>query len=409
MNRYRVIVALCLLGWLAGSSPDRSTLEAGDWPQILGPARNGVAANETLDGTRAKVAWRVPCGEGFAGVAVAGGTVVLFHRLKNEETLSAYDAATGQPRWSRGFPSTYRAQIVDDGGPRAVPTIHGDRVYAYGVQGRLICVALKTGAPIWNRETHQEFQAPEGYFGAGSAPLVEGDRVIVNVGGPKGAGIVAFDAATGKPVWRTTDELASYAAPIVMEQAGRRQFLVITRLQFVGLDLAGKELFRLPFGSRGPTVNGALPVVIGDHALLTASYGIGARWVDLTKAPPVVDWEDELLSSQYTTPIVHGGNVYGVDGRQDGGAVSLKCFDPRTRKVFWSKGLPEYATLIAADGKLLIQQTDGLLRVAALETNGYRELKTHVLATGTTRALPALANGLWYLKTPSELLAVDLR
>jgi outer membrane protein assembly factor BamB len=116
-----------------------------------------------------------------------------------------------------------------------------------------------------------------------------------------------------------------------------------------------------------------------------------------------------MLSSQYTTPIIANGLVYGVDGRQDGGPVTLKCFDPETRKLKWSKPLTNYATLIAADGKLLIQQTDGLLRLAKLDGKKYEEVATAKLCDGQTRPLPALASGKYYLRGRSTLRCYDLR
>jgi hypothetical protein len=390
-----------------------SLAHAGDWPQILGPERNGHAAGETLASSwpqRGPTAlWEAPCGSGFAGVAVADGVAVLFHRQGNQEVLSAYVADLGKPLWSKNFPTQYQAQIVDDDGPRCVPTIAQGRVYAFGAEGRLVCVDLKTGDLRWSKATQQEFQVPDSYFGAGSSPIVVGDRVIVNVGGAKGAGIVAFDAATGKVVWKSTDEQASYSAPVIAQLDKQQRLLVIARLNFLGVDPAnGNVAFRIPFGARGPTVNGASPVVWGDHVLLTASYGIGARWVKVTPSSAKVDWEDELLSSQYTTPIVHEGLIYGIDGRQDGGPVSLKCFDPQSRKVLWTKDNIPYATLIAAGGKLLIQHSNGVLRMAELNRSAYKELASASLLNGTTRALPALSNGRWYLRNEQKLKCVDL-
>lgn len=400
-----------ILGVIGGVSCTNAT--AGDWPQILGSQRNGIAAGEKLRPTwssgKLTPAWTVDCGSGLAGVAVANSTVVLFHR-SGEETLSAFDAETGKPRWKQSYGTSFEAQIVDDDGPRAVPTIADGKVFAYGAAGRLIAVDFKSGAKLWDRETHKEFGAPGGYFGAGSAPLVEGKLVIVNVGGPKGAGVVAFDSATGKPVWQTSNELASYAAPVMATLGGQRRALVITRFQFLGLDPAnGKETFRVPFGARGPTVNGASPVLLGDNALLTASYGIGAKLVKLTPNQAEIVWEDEVLSSQYTTPIVYEGKIYGVDGRQDGGPVSLKCIDPATRKIAWEQPLSQYATLIAADGQLLVIQTDGDLRVVALDATKSIERAKLKLLTGTTRALPALANGRLYVRNERKLACFDLR
>ncbi|WP_010588168.1 PQQ-binding-like beta-propeller repeat protein [Schlesneria paludicola] len=388
---------------------------AGDWPQIMGPHRNGITNNERLAEQWPKSGppklWEAKIGSGFAGVAVSGDKVVLFHREGDDDKLTAFNRETGERVWTAKFPSTFQPQIVEDDGPRAVPTIQGDAVYAYSAQGKLYCVELQSGTERWQRNTHQDFRADGGYFGAGSAPVVEGSLVIVNVGGDKmKAGIVAFDTATGKTVWSAGNDQASYAAPIVTTISETRHLLCVTRLNFVSLDpLTGKEHFRTPFGQRGPTVNAAIPVVMGNHALLTASYGIGAEWLELGVDKVNVAWEDTLLSSQYTTPIIHDGAVYGIDGRQDSGAPStLKCFDPETKKVHWSKPGLKYSTLIAAGPVLLMMQTDGVLKMARLTTDGYEQLGSASLLTGTTRALPALADGRFYVRNEKNLICVDL-
>ncbi|MBC8114244.1 MAG: PQQ-like beta-propeller repeat protein [Candidatus Saccharimonas sp.] len=409
----RVTLFFAAVTWLSGLLVDSHSF-GGDWPNILGPQRNGIAVEEKLSdkwptgGPRS--VWEAKVGSGFAGVAAVDGIAVLFHRLGDDDTLSAYDAASGKPLWSKGFPTDFQPQIGEDDGPRAVPTIHKGRIYAFAGAGGLYCVDLKTGEPVWQRQTHKEFRAPAGYFGAGSAPLVEGKVVIVNVGGDKdGAGIVAFDLDSGKTVWKATSEQASYSSPLVAVVDGKRVVLCITRLNLVALDPAtGNELARTPFGQRGPTVNGAMPVVVGNRVLLTASYGIGAELVNLGRDKLDVVWQDEVLSSQYTTPIIHEGAVFGIDGRQDGGPISLKCFDLETRKVHWTKSGLVYATLIAADGKLLVMQTDGTLRLAELNKSAYRELGTASLLRGTTRALPALANGRLYVRNEKTLKCVEL-
>ncbi len=392
-----------------------SNASAGDWPQIQGPNRNGIAVGEQLadsfptDGP-ARL-WEVKIGSGFAGVAVSGETVILFHRLRDNDTLSAYAAASGNELWSRGFKTDFQPQIVSDDGPRAVPTVHGGRVYALASDGGLYCVDLKTGEPVWQRQTQQEFHVPVAYFGAGSSPLVEGKTLIVNVGGDKdGAGVVAFDLVTGKTVWQATREQASYSSPVAVTLEETRHLLCITRLNLVSLDpLTGKERFRTPFGQRGPTVNAAIPVLMkNNQALLTASYGIGAELVTIHPDRAEVSWSDEILSSQYTTPILHDGAVYGVDGRQDGGPVSLKCFDPLTRTVYWTKPGIAYATLIAADGKLLVMHTNGELRVVELNKTAFREIAAFSLLSGTTRALPALTNGRYFVRNESRLKCVSL-
>lgn len=220
---------------------------------------------------------------------------------------------------------------------------------------------------------------------------------------------MAFDLESGATLWTAINDQASYSAPVLAVVDGTSHLLCITRLNLVSLDPeTGEERFRTPFGQRGPTVNGALPVISGKHALLTASYGIGAQFLELKSKGVEVVWGDELLSSQYTTPIHIDGAIYGIDGRQDGGEISLKCFDPVTRKEHWSKSGFGYATLIAADGKLLVMQTDGVLKLVRLSKTGYEELASAELLSGTTRALPALANGRFYIRNERTLSCFDV-
>ena len=384
-------------------------VRAGDWPQILGPNRSGIAVDEKLSEKWPSAGpvkiWTAKIGSGFSGVVVLGSTAVLFHREGANDKLSAFESGTGTPLWSTSFPSSFQPQIVDDDGPRATPVIHDDAVIAYSAEGKLVCVELKTGKKRWERKTHQDFGANGGYFGAGSSPLVEGGLVIVNVGGDKmKAGLVAFRIDTGKTAWQAVSDQAGYSAPIAVTLDGTRHILCVTRLNFVSLDPnTGAERFRVPFGQRGPTVNGAVPIISDHHVLLTASYGIGAQWLEMGPKECRVVWSDEILSSQYTTPILHDGAVYGIDGRQDGGPISLKCFDPETRRESWSKPGLKYSTLIASNDLLLVMSTDGVLKLVRMTKERYEELASASLLSGTTRALPALSNGRFFVRNEQML------
>ena len=311
---------------LIGLSSTPTALRAGDWPQILGPHRNGEAEKETLadswpsDGPR--TVWQRPVGRGYAGLAVVGPTGVLFHRVEDEERVEAIDVATGKERWHFAIPTSYTSGISPDDGPRCVPIIHGDQVVVFGVQGTLACVRLADGANVWSQNTHAEFRATEGYFGAGSSPIVEGDKVIVNVGGAKtGAGVVAFSLSSGKVLWKVGREDASYSSPVAVTVGGTRHLIVETRLTTYSFDPeTGKIRFQFPFGQRGPTVNGANPTVIGDHLFLTASYGVGAVYGRIHDASFDTLWaSDDVLSTQYATCIADRGLLYGISGRDDVG------------------------------------------------------------------------------------------
>ncbi|MDB5336351.1 MAG: outer rane biosis protein BamB, partial [Planctomycetaceae bacterium] len=236
--------------------------------------------------------------------------------------------------------------------------------------------------------------------------------IIVNVGGQKSqAGVVGLSTETGKELWKSVPDTASYSSPVAVTVDGTRHILCITRLKLVSLDPTnGKVRFEFPFGKRGPTVNGANPVVVKDSVLATASYGIGSTFAKIAKdhADPLWDG-DEILSSQYTTSVLQGAYLYGIDGRQDQGTASLKCFDPVTRKVAWTKDDFGMATLILADNKLVCMKTDGTLTLVAASPKAYEELATAKLFNSTCRGLPALANGLLYVRDTQTLKCFDLR
>jgi hypothetical protein len=407
-----VLLGIALVGLPCSSQH----LVAGDWPQILGPHRNGEADNETLADTwpadGPKTVWQRAVGRGYAGLAIAGKTAVLFHRVENEERVEAMDAESSKGLWQFTMPTSYVSGISSDDGPRCVPVIHGDKVIVFGVQGSLACLRLKDGHKEWSHDTHAEFRATEGYFGAGSSPIVEGDKVIVNVGGAKsGAGIVAFSLATGKPLWQVAHQDASYSSPVAATVGKTRHLIVETRLTTYSLDPEnGNVRFEIPFGQRGPTVNGANPTVIGDRLFLTASYGVGAVYGRIGDASFQPLWaSDDVLSTQYATCIADHGVLYGINGRDDQGSASLRCVDPEKQKVLWEKENFGYATLLKADGKLLAQKTDGTLVLLRLDPMRSVELASTQVFNTKTFALPALAAGRLYVRDDHTLKCLDVR
>jgi outer membrane protein assembly factor BamB len=394
-------------------------LEAGDWPQILGPNRDGIAAadehlNFKWPSAGPPAVWQAPLGSGFAGVAVKDNRAIAFHRVRNQEVIQCFEASTGKPLWKTEFDTEYVPQVTEDDGPRCVPTIADNHVIVYGSAGALRSLDLKTGNENWSVETHQIYKADEGYFGAGSAPLVVGDRVIVNVGGTRtGAGIVAFSLSDGKEVWKTTSDDASYSSPIVTTLGTKPVVIAITRMNCVALDPAsGTALFTIPFGKRGPTVNAANPVMIQGKLFLTASYGIGAVFGQPSPDRFSELWRsDDLISSQYTTCVSEGGVLFGVHGRQDIGRPALRCLDPASQKIRWNQPLDAFATLIRADGHLLIVTVGGELIVANTSHDRYEEVARTSIVKPTPRgsALPALSNGLLYARDSDTLKCLDLR
>ena len=381
---------------------------AGDWPQILGPDRNGVAVGEKLTDrwpkSGPKAEWQVAIGRGFAGVAVVAGKVVIFDRQDDFEVVTARDPGAGKTLWSAKAPVRYESTIAPDDGPRSVPLIHGDRVYVLGVAGRLRCLSLADGGEQWQRELLKDFDVPPSYFGVGSTPLLVGDKLLVNVGG-RDAGVVAFNIADGTTAWKSTDEGASYSSPTLATIDGHQVAIFVTRLAVVGLEPeTGKVRFRFAFGQRGPTVNAATPLVIDGHLFVSASYGVGAVWAKLAPNSAQELWRsDEIMSSQYTTCVSKDGALFGIDGRQDLPPAHLRAFDPRSKKVFWTEENFGTGNLILAGDRLLIMKTNGELVLAAADKSRYHELARAQVLDGTAQPLPALANGRLYVRDESTL------
>ena len=409
LRQYRCRCLAVLIGCLAAiSSVSRSTI-ASDWPQILGPNRNGKIADESLPDSLPEslsIRWEVEIGEGYAGVAVANGRVIAFHRQAENEVVEAFAAEDGERLWRTELPASYRGGINPDTGPRAVPVITQDSVIVWGAAGQLSCLEFATGRELWSINLFAEYRGDENYFGAGSAPIVSGETVVVNVGGRRGAGIVGVDLKSGEVRWTSTDEGTSYAAPIELEIDNQTVVVVPTRLQLIGLDArTGQETFRFPFGRTGPTVNAAVPLVDEQNRLfVTAAYEIGAKLLEIT---PTADggqgvkavWENnESISSQYFTPVLHQGFLYGTDGREDFNNTSFRCVDLETGEVQWEQAMAG-AHVILVGEDLVVVSIEGDVTIARASHTGFEPRLEQRLENAASRAMPAFANGCLYTRT----------
>lgn len=388
---------------------------AQDWPQFLGPTRTGVYAgaplNESWGPEGPKVIWRKAIGAGFAGPVVVQGRVLVFHRLANQETLDALDARTGTAQWRYAYPTAYRDDFGFDEGPRAVPVVADGVVYTFGAEGQLHAVDLAKGTRLWSVDTMQRFEVPKGFFGSAGSPLVENGRVLANVGGPK-AGIVAFEAKSGKVLWTATAAGASYSSPAGATINGRRYAVFLTRAGLVGLDPAtGQVLFERAWRARmAASVNAATPVVVGDLIFISAQYGPGAGVLRLEGSTLTPLWtSDEALSNHYATSVHRDGILYGFHGRQEFGQ-SFRAVELRTGKVRWSEDRFGAGTVILAGDRLLILRENGELVLAAASPDGFKPIARSKILTGTVRAYPALSDGFLFARNVDDtLIAVDLR
>jgi outer membrane protein assembly factor BamB len=402
--RSRLIIFICFLC---------ATAIAADWPQFLGPTRDGVYAGTdiapTFPAAGPPLLWKKDVGEGFAGPVVASGKLILFHRVSGKESIECLDAATGKNVWSYQYPTVYRDDFGFDEGPRSAPVIADGTVYTFGAEGVLTAIDFATGKLRWSVPAHQLFHSPKGWFGSAGSPLVEAGKVLLNVGG-QDAGIVAFDAATGAVAWKATSDEASYSSPTVATIGGVRHAIFLTRTNVVDLDPAsGKIRFTLPYRSRfSASVNAATPLVIGNLVYVSASYGTGASLLEVNGSQFRKVWaSDDAISNHYSTCVYRDGYLYGFHGRQEEGQT-LRSIELKTGKVMWSIENYGAGTITLAGDRLLILRENGELVMAPATPKEFRPIAHAPILKAVVRAYPAIADGRLFARNEHTLMCFRL-
>ncbi|HEX7901055.1 MAG TPA: PQQ-binding-like beta-propeller repeat protein [Planctomycetota bacterium] len=402
-------------------------LLAQDWPSFLGPERDGKSKETGPLAWPPKPLWERDLGESFGAASVSKGRLYHFDRFGDQVRLSCLRADTGAELWRFEAPTSYVDGYGDNHGPRCCPVIDGDRVYAYGADGLLFCVGAD-GKLLWKRDTAADFGVVPNFFGVGSTPVVEGELLLVHVGGsppnspgvdtgevrPAGSAIVAFDKKTGETKWKCGDELAAYGSPVVATVGGRRRGFVFARNGLLGFDpVKGAAELHFPWRAKSlQSVNACTPVVVDDLVFVADSYSVGAAVVRVKEKDVEVVWSDgrkrdRSFSAWWNTPIHVDGLLYGTSGQ--GGETDLRCVELKTGKVRWAEPGLGPTSLLYVDGQFLALSEDGTLR--RLKANGekYEELgKTATGLKAPARAAPVLARGILYVRGKDKLAAYQL-
>jgi outer membrane protein assembly factor BamB len=416
--------------------------QIGDWPTFLGPEHTGVSREtgllETWPAGGPPVVWKMELGETYAAPSVVRDAAIVFHRVNKpddtaEEVIERLDPATGRRAWRYGYPTSYRDQFGYNNGPRSAPTIDGGRVYTLGAEGRLTCVDLETGKLVWTRALHVEyFKEPrQNFFGVGVAPRIDGDAILLNIGDDRSGCITAIDKHSGKTLWRSGEDGASYCTAFCADVGGSRFAFFLTREGAVWCAVGdGFIRKRYPFRSRDRfSANAASPVVIGDKLLLSAAYDVGSALLAVDEKGYQELWRNTALGSHWATPIHHDGYLYGFDGRHEFEAT-LRCVRLSDGQVMWSrdgnernaggevvsteKGY-ERGSMIRAQGKYVILTEKGRLVLAELTPKDCREISSAQVLGRHCWTAPVLSRGLLYLLQydhridKATLLCLDLR
>lgn len=347
---------------------------ASDWNDFLGPERNGKSSEKISispwDETGPRVLWQRKIGTSYGAPTVANGRLFIFARHGHTARLTCMESDTGAELWRFEYPTDYEDMYGYNNGPRSCPVVDEDRVYIFGVEGMLHCVRVSDGKGLWKVDTVGRFHVVQNFFGVASAPAVEGELLIVQIGGspprspqniwgangrprPNKSGIVAFNKYTGEVVYQIADELASYASPIFTSIDKRRWGFAFLRGGLVAFEPAtGKIDFHYPW--RHPkieSVNASSPVVAGDLVFISESYGIGSSVIKVLPEGYEVVWKDSATRRQkamelhWNTAIHHEGYLYACSGRHSNGAT-LRCVELKTGRVMWSERVDERASLL---------------------------------------------------------------
>jgi outer membrane protein assembly factor BamB len=392
------------------------SLSAADWPQFLGPHRDGTTPEAVAPWKgELKPLWKKPVGEAHSSPVVAGGLVYAFYQPagKNADALAAFDAKTGELKWEKSYERAEFKPLFGNG-PRSTPLVGGGKVFTLGGTGILACWDAKTGEIDWKVDTLKEFKANNLFFGVSTSPVMLGDdKVAIMVGG-KGAGVVAFDAKTGKTAWQATDDPASYASPVVVNN----QLVTLTGANLLALDPKGQLLWSVPFKDK-LNESSTTPLVVGDR-VVGSSVTAGSICVRVSekdgKFSPEKVWENKKLTCYFSTPVVVGEHLYMVNGAATltNPSITLRCVELKTGKVAWEKpNVGRYHAAIVRCGptgkeRLLMLDDNGYLTLLEPDATAYKELARSKVC-GPTWAHPALVDDNVYLRDEKELICVPLK
>ena len=466
-------VAGAVLAWPLPAADVARTGE--DWPRFLGLRGDNISTETGLlprwPANGPPLLWSKTVGTGYSAPSVRGSQLVLHHRVAGEEVVEAFAVATGASLWRHAYPSRFVDPYGYNNGPRCTPLLTSNRCYAFGAEGKLLCLDLQTGSLIWQRDTAKDWNVPEAFFGVGSTPLLEQDRLIVMVGGQPNSGVVALDPETGRSLWENVgrtnwdgvvtigwrseqpyrwsgeEKLASYSTPVAATIHGRRHVLCLMRQGLVSLNPTNGQIhFTRWFQSFvNDSVNAMCPIVQDDLILISgAYYRVGAVLLrvkpdgrsyeevwriphhPMERSAVTGEWAPTSLELHWNTPVLRGGFLYAFSGRNEPDA-SFRCVELLTGKVKWnraerwpghpppgSRTQPEVygrGSCIYADGKLIVLGEGGKLGLFQPTPEAPVEISSFQAPElhYPCWAGPVLSRQRLFLRSENRLLCYDLK
>ena len=405
MKNTRVLLPAILLLALAQHALAQSTA---DWPQWRGPNRDGISKETGLlkqwPAEGPPLVWKASgAGGGYSSFSVANGKLYTMGLRGEREYVVAFDVATGKEVWATPHGSAFRNDRGD--GPRGTPTIDGDRLYALGGSGDLTALDARTGKIVWSKNVLREFGGSNITWGISESPLVLGDKVLVNAGGP-GASIVALNKANGALIWKSQSDKAGYSSAIPVEVNGTTQVVFFTAERAVGLDAKDGHLL-WDYGRPANNVaNVATPIARANRVFISSDYGTGGGVVEIkadNKAQEI--WFTKDMRNHHSSSVLIGDYLYGFSSA----ILTAIRFD--TGEIAWRDRSVGKGSLVYADGNLYCFSENGVVGLVEATPTGYKEKGRFRLAQGNlpTWTHPVVVGGRLYLRDQDTIYAYDVR
>lgn len=382
--------------WLTALALAGTSLVAADWPHWLGPNGNNRAPADGFDPDLAKYgeAWTAAIGKGYASVAVAEGRAFcLGHDGQGNETVFAFDAASGKQLWKLTYPAELLPRM-HPGGPNATPTVAGKQVLTLSKDGQLHCLLAADGTKRWSVRLPSILGADVPQWGFGSSPVVDGNRVYISAGK-----LACLDLESGKSIWVSPEARpAAYATPVPFVAGGRRY---VAAMNGRGLSIHdaddGAEVAHRPlkaqFDLLAPT-----PLIVDAGKRVFISANASSELLDFDGKSLTVVWTTTELRNALNNSVIADGTIYGIDGRQGTAACRLVALNLADGKTVWAKDQFGYGTTIGVGDTLLALTETGELVAARLSTAGYTELGRRQVLGKTCWTTPTLAAGRIYAR-----------
>ena len=380
----------------------------GDWPQWRGANRDGISKETGLlkqwPAGGPPLVWKATgAGGGYSSFSITDGRLYTMGLRGDREYIIAFNVATGKEVWATAHGSAFRNDRGD--GPRGTPTIDGERLYALGGSGDLSCLDTKTGRTIWTMNILSKFGGSNIKWGISESPLVIGDKVLVNAGGP-GASIVALKKTDGSLIWKSQSDEAGYSSAIPVEVGGVTQVVFFTGSRAVGLDLRDGRLLWEYSRPSNDVANVATPVARSNRVFISSDYGTGGGLVEIKadgKAQEVYFTKD--MRNHHSSTVLVGDYLYGFSSS----ILTAMRFD--TGEIAWRDRSVGKGSLVYADGNLYCFSENGVVGLVEATPTAYREKGRFQIKQGSlpTWTHPVVAGGRLYLRDQDTIYAFDVK